>query len=443
MKHEKNIPEPHHYHRLGEWLPHDQRAHREWLAGVIDLVDQKPERLHPALAEFQDLIENNTRVYLLIASMFQQIPNKEPYTNDPQGEGHPQIRDHIHMLQVLNHILTTAPSWNDKSERVGLVGLPFHALFDWPMGTSSGFAVFLDPDINKVLKKVLDAWANYLESPESAYVLKKNARGSWFSPHGEEELTHVANVGKTSHKFEELFECDPSDPHMGFKSWDHFFTRVFKEGARPVASPDDDNVIANACESKAFKVARDVKAREHFWLKGQPYSVLDMLAQDPWAEQFVGGTVYQAFLSALSYHRWHAPVSGKLVKAYVVDGTYWSEPPFAEFKENQSADPEGIVTSQGYLTATATRAIMFFEADNPAIGLMAFLGIGMCEVSTCEMTVQVGQHVNKGDQIGMFHFGGSTHCLMFRKGVELEGFPEATPEHNVPVRSALARVQSR
>jgi phosphatidylserine decarboxylase len=28
------------------------------------------------------------------------------------------------------------------------------------------------------------------------------------------------------------------------------------------------------------------------------------------AELFQGGTVYQAFLSALSYHRWHSPVNG-------------------------------------------------------------------------------------------------------------------------------------
>lgn len=32
----------------------------------------------------------------------------------------------------------------------------------------------------------------------------------------------------------------------------------------------------------------------------------------------------------------------------------------------------------------------------------------------CEITVYDGQHVNKGDQIGMFHFGGSTHCLISR-----------------------------
>ena len=311
------------------------------------------------------------------------------------------------------------------------------------MGTSSGFAVFLDPDVNKMLKKVLDVWADFLRSPASAYVLEKDAKGSWFSPHGHEELTHVANIGKTNYTFEEMFQCDPSAPHMGYKSWDDFFTRLFKEGVRPVASPEDDNVIANACESKTYKVARNVSARDHFWLKGQPYSVIDMLAHDPLAEQFAGGLIYQAFLSALSYHRWNAPVSGKLVKAYVVDGSYYSEPPFEDFQANKSADPHGQVTTQAYSTATATRAIMFFEADNPAIGLMAFLGIGMCEVSTCEMTVKEGQHVNKGDEIGMFHFGGSTHCLMFRKGVELEGFPEAHPEHNIPVRSALAKVKSR
>jgi len=40
-------------------------------------------------------------------------------------------------------------------------------------------------------------------------------------------------------------------------------------------------------------------------------------------------------------------------------------------------------------------------------------------VSSCQITVQPGDSVNKGDQLGMFHFGGSTHCLVFRPGVNL------------------------
>lgn len=152
-----------------------------------------------------------------------------------------------------------------------------------------------------------------------------------------------------------------------------------------------------------YKVSTSVKARDKFWVKGQPYSVKDMLANDPLHEQFIGGTVYQAFLSALSYHRWHSPISGRIKRAYIVDGAYFSEPLYEDFgmggKNTDQAD-EGENISQEYLSVMATRAIIFIEADNPKIGLMAFMGIGMVEVSTCDITVKEGQKVKKGDQLG-------------------------------------------
>ena len=40
----------------------------------------------------------------------------------------------------------------------------------------------------------------------------------------------------------------------------------------------------------------------------------------------------------------------------------------------------------------------------------------------------------------MFHFGGSTHAILFRKGVKVTDFPEPS-DHNVPVRSKLCRVE--
>ena len=42
------------------------------------------------------------------------------------------------------------------------------------------------------------------------------------------------------------------------------------------------------------------------------------------AKQLHGGTVYQAFVSATSYHRWHIPVSGTIYKTELVDGSYYS-----------------------------------------------------------------------------------------------------------------------
>jgi phosphatidylserine decarboxylase len=163
-----------------------------------------------------------------------------------------------------------------------------------------------------------------------------------------------------------------------------------------------------------------------------------MLANDRLAPFFVGGTVYQAYLSPMSYHRWHSPVSGTVIKAYVKDGTYYSEAPSEGF------DPAGRNDSQGYITAVATRALVFIEADNAQIGLMCVLAVGMAEVSTCQVTVYEGQHLMKGDQIGMFHFGGSTHCLIFRPGVALEfdhhGQTPGLHSKNIPVNSRIATV---
>jgi phosphatidylserine decarboxylase len=436
--------------RVGDWIPSDHRAQREWLRNVIEHVDKNPKELHPVVAEFKHLIESDTRIFLLVQSMFEQIPNKKPYNADPPAE-HKQVRDYQHMLELLSHLLTSAPRWSDASRKAGMVGLPINAALDWPMGTPSGFAFFLDPAVNKIFKKLINAWGVFLVSQESAEQALGDDSAGWFNPSNKAQLTATANAASFSSKqadFETLFHCDPGKPHHGYTSWDHFFTRTFRfeDGIRPVASPQDDNVVANACESKPYNVARNARLRDRFWIKGQPYSVRDMLGHDALAEHFDGATVYQAFLSALSYHRWHAPVSGTIVKAFVKDGTYYSEPLLEGLGDPQHAangtiDESGETTAQGYLTAVATRAVVFIQADNPAIGLMAFIGVGMAEVSTCDITVAQGQRVRKGDQIGMFHFGGSTHCLLFREGVDVQGFPQPGPEHNVAVRSQLAVVE--
>ncbi|KAM0469853.1 hypothetical protein ACHAPX_010238 [Trichoderma viride] len=438
-----DIPSEYRVHKPGAWLPADHRVHREFLRRVTHHVDKHPdEKLTPALQEFKELIEGNSRIYMYFIQMFEEIPNKRPYWKDPTGTK--QIRDYQHMLQVLNHIVSRAPEWTDAAESAGVVGVPFCAILDYPMGTPSGYAAFLDPDVNKALKKVLNEWGKFLETPKSAEALGDHKQG-WFGETGLNDVMQVANAPlKSSMKFEQMFVCEPSAKYYGYKSWDDFFTRQVHDDARPVASPDDDNVIANACESKVFNVQRNAQLRDRFFAKGQPYSVLDMLAHDPLAKQFAGATVYQAFLSALSYHRWHSPVSGTIKRAFVQDGTYFSEPLFesvADPNNHGEIDTKGITVGQGYLSAMATRGIIFIEADNPAIGLMAFIAIGMDEVSSVDITVKEGQHVKKGDQTGMFHFGGSTHCLLFRKGVKVSDFPEVGRNENVPVRSKVAVVK--
>lgn len=425
MSDDNNEPVP---YRIGNWLPTDLAVLNKWLSELRSEALARGDDFDPAVAELQSLIEGNADLFMLFHQMFDEVPAKPPYNNDPTGQ--PEVRDYMTMLKMINVILTKAPEFN----LTGLVGFPINAILDWPMGTSGGFAAFLDARVNSQLKAVLKQWGKYLTSPASCSVLSDDPHTGWFG----------ADAKKAMPNFVEDFICDPALPHYGFSSWDDFFTRRFRDGVRPVADPDNLASIANACESAPYRIARNVQQHDTFWIKGQPYSVQHMLANDPAAEQFYGGTIYQAFLSALSYHRWHSPVSGQIVNAYVIPGTYYSEPPIEGFGSPGGPDPSAPNDSQGYITEVATRAAIFIKADNDAIGTICFLAVGMAEVSTCDITVQIGQRIQKGEQLGMFHFGGSTHCLMFgprvRLDFDLHGQKPGLNSNNIPVRSKIAGV---
>lgn len=206
-----------------------------------------------------------------------------------------------------------------------------------------------------------------------------------------------------------------------------------------MACPDDDKVIVSACESRPYGISTNVQRQDKFWIKSQPYSLQDMLADDESVDQFIGGTVYQAFLSATNYHRWHSPVAGTVVRAFLTDGTYSSE------ADSEGADAVEPMNSQSYLAHVAARAIII-DADDPVIGLVALVAVGMSEVSSCVIhsSAAPAAHVAKGDELGYFQFGGSTHCLVFRSGVIADFTLAAIPQPHDPsappmlVRSQLA-----
>jgi len=98
---------------------------------------------------------------MYFSAMWDEIPSRNPcYRRDPTGER--QIRDYHHMLAVLNHVFGRAPEWTDAAAAIGMVGVPLNAIFDYAMGTPSGHAAFLDPEVNAMLKKVLNDWGKFL-----------------------------------------------------------------------------------------------------------------------------------------------------------------------------------------------------------------------------------------------------------------------------------------
>ncbi len=403
--------------RRAGWLPEGQDDLEDWLAGHRERVEARGEQvvLHPVLAEFQELVDTDPVVRMYMNQMIDQVPSTKPY-----------CRRHLEsvkqLLRLINEVLTMAPEFGGA-----MVATPLGAILDWTMGTPAGFAAFRDPRINAMLRRILNAWCEFLSSADSLYVLNDSPSG-WKCP----EARSTVGI--------EQYEHDPQERHWGFASWNDFFTRRFKDGARPVDSPDDDKVIVSACESTPYGISSDVKRQDRFWIKSQPYSLQDMLAGDDSVDQFVGGTVYQAFLSATNYHRWHSPVAGTIVRAFLQGGTYYSE---ADSEGKDAVEP---MNSQSYLAHVAARAIILIEADDPLIGLMAFVPVGMSEVSSCVIDPKVasGYHVGKGEELGYFQYGGSTHCLVFRPGAIAEFTLAAIPQPHDPnaplvlVRSKLA-----
>jgi len=402
--------------RRAGWLPGDQDELEAWLAGHRERVEAKGEQAvpHPVIEEFQELIDHDPIVRMYLNQMIAQVPQGKPYRKR-HLESVPQ------MLRLINEVLTMAPEFSEDA----LVMTPLGAILDWAMGTPAGFAAFRDTRINAMFGKVLAAWCEFLSSGDSRYVLNDSPSG-WMCA----AARRAVGI--------EQYQYDPGEQYWGFASWNDFFTRHFKAGARPVDSPDDDKVIVSACESTPYGLALDVQRQDRFWLKSQPYSLQDMLANDESVDQFVGGTVYQAFLSATNYHRWHSPVAGRIVRAFVQPGTYYSE------ADSEGADAVEPKKSQSYLAHVAARAIILIEADDPVIGLVAFVPVGMSEVSSCIIgpDIQPGHHVAKGDELGYFQFGGSTHCLVFRPGVIADFSLAAVPQPHDP-KAPLVLVRSR
>ena len=295
------------------------------------------------------------------------------------------------LLIALDHITRMAPYYDTHS-----VAFPMSALFSYMMMTDAGEAIFRNAAFNEAIRQILKEWCRYLNTPESRHTLNHGPHG-WLSPFAYQDMKLYEFVTK------------PSDPHWGWTSYNDFFHRAIKKEARPIAGPDDPAVIVSANDGHLLTIARGVKRTDQFWLKGEPYSLVDMLDRSKHVDRFVGGYVFQSFLSGANYHRWHAPVDGTVEEAYVVDGL--------QFSDAESAGPDpGADLAEGYYACVNTRGLVFIRADNKAIGMVCVIPIGITEISSVEITVKAGDKVKKGDQLGYFSYGGSTLALVFEHG---------------------------
>lgn len=401
-----------HFGRVAGYLPKDRDSVDEWQKSLKREVEQarlrgRREGFTRSVEELGRLIETNGVVRMYVEQMIEQQP-----------PGHRTIDDTLTLLESLNRIITTAPLWNpDPNKRNAF---PMSSLFVYMMMTPAGEAAFRIAEFNAGLRAVLKEWCDFLDSERSLYVLNEGPDG-WLS--------------QSAFWYNKLYEFEIPDraaPHWGWQSFNDYFHRQIRPEWRPVASPDDPKVIVSANDGGVYNIASNAKPTDQFWLKGQPYSLVNML-DNQFVERFIGGDVFQTFLSGANYHRWRAPVAGVVRRAYVVDGLMFSD------VESAGPDPTAATYSQGYETAVNTRGLVFVESDDPVIGMVCVMPIGITEISSVRIEVQEGQRVQKGEELGYFSYGGSSMCLVFQPGA-VDHFtvpnrpPDSDPDSGPPVQ---------
>lgn len=308
-------------------------------------------------------------------------------------------------LVAMNYVIQRAPEYTPVKEEQFF--FPMSSLFVFYMFTLSGAALFRDAEFNQLLTNVLNSWCDYLDSQDSRQVLNPTAHvpapTGWLSPPAQQQFCLHQCLNYSNH-------ADPKQPYWGFSSYNDFFHREWNLAEyRPLADPDDDRVIVSANDGTVYRIARQVQACTAFWTKGQNYSLQDMLAHSHFTQGFVGGDVLQSFLDGSDYHRWHAPISGVVVEAKVIPGLTFSE------LLSEGLDLSAGTDSQGYQAMVNTRGLVIIE--NPKLGRVAVLPIGITEISSVSINVKVGQQLKKGDELGYFSYGGSTLVLAFEAGM--------------------------
>ena len=224
------------------------------------------------MQEFKHLIDTDAIVHMYFAQMIDEVPAYYDKQREVQGASY--LRSVDDMLQQMNRALTTAPAF----ARNMLHSLPFVSILNWALGARSGKVAFNLDKVNVMLRKVMGVWAEFLNSRASLYVFNTSERG-WCCDDA------LARLGMESYLNDDELATftlcrDPvRDANFPYKSWNDFFTRRFKDALqRPIAS--EERVVVSACDSQVLRVQFEARMEDWFWVKGQPFSLQHMLANE-------------------------------------------------------------------------------------------------------------------------------------------------------------------
>ncbi|KAF8646803.1 hypothetical protein HU200_065601 [Digitaria exilis] len=281
----------------------------------------------------------------------------------------------LHSGSTAAHILVFDRRTKRMVEEVidGKIVLSMRALYQSKVGLT-----LINTGVKDLLKNLSEKQGKKMNSPESA---------------------------KDIPKFLELFKDqinmdEVKDPVESFKTFNEFFIRGLKPGARPIAHGDQDGIATCAADSRLMAFS-SVDESTRLWIKGRKFSIEGLLGTSVHSDALNNGSLVIFRLAPQDYHRFHVPVSGIVERFVEIPGCLYTVNPIA-------------VNSKYCNVFTENKRVVSIISTTE-FGKVAFVAIGATMVGSISFLKSEGDYVHKGDEFGYFSFGGSTVICVFEK----------------------------
>ncbi|WP_176829776.1 phosphatidylserine decarboxylase [Tenacibaculum sp. MAR_2009_124] len=229
---------------------------------------------------------------------------------------------------------------------------------------------------------------------------------------------------------------DSSEYEVSWSCFNDFFFRQLN-GANPetgisplrsVSAPNKNSIISSPADCtymKDYQIDENGNIPE-ITLKSKHNTSLiqKLLDKSPYSNDFNGGTFAHYFLSPFDYHRFHTPVSGKILESKSVIGKA-----YLNVMINNNGEFDALDRNENNYEFAQTKGIVIIETKE--IGKIAIVPLGMTRISPIHIYHLLGKNVCKGQEFGKFAFGGSDVIVLFEKNhkLQLMKFDNDTPIH--------------
>ena len=182
-----------------------------------------------------------------------------------------------------------------------------------------------------------------------------------------------------------------------FDSYNAFFTRKIKAEQRPIN--EQKNVLISPSDGKV--TAYPITQKGRFWIKHTQYTAAQLLKDERLAEHYMGGWIYVIRLTVDDYHRYCYVADGRKSRQRKIRGVLHTVNPVAN----------------DYYPIYKMNSREYCILKTKELGTILLMEVGALMVGKINNHEEDSAQVKRGNEKGMFEFGGSTIVVMTEPGM--------------------------